>query len=308
MLVMCAVLMAPLRAQFADELSAMVARTAAYAEDYGNRLTNIVCEEDQIQKVVDGGGRTKQQRTLRSDVLIVKSGALAPQLFRDVIDVDGKPVRDRDKRASRLFLGRTKSDLEQWRRVASEGARYDIGTKRRAFDGWWTTMALLRRQGTSVNGVRFAKTNDGFRLDEEPTPSRPATSGPLQGFPLYAHVDVAIGPGGQVRHSTLLLDNPQRPARFTSEVDYKENPERGILLPNEVRDRFEHFRRRGDDRLDVVSSYSKCRQFQVSTEEHVVAPIGPSPSATTRGGSGKTTDVPSTPPELPSPPDLAFGQ
>jgi hypothetical protein len=270
-LLLCALLTAALRAQ-SDDVSALVARTAAYAQDYGNRLTNVVCEERQTQQIVEGDGRVKQQRTLRSDVLIVKSGTFAPQLFRDVIDVDGKPVRDREKRVSKLFLERTSPDLDQWKRVASEGARYNIGTKRRAFDGWWMTMALLRREPAAISGIRFAKTDEGFRFDEEPTPGRPATRGRLQGFPLFAHVDVAIGPEGQVRRSTLLLDNPQRPTRFTAEVEYKENPELRLLLPTEVREQFAHFHRRGNERLDVSSSYSKCREFQVSTEEHFVLP------------------------------------
>jgi hypothetical protein len=214
----------------------------------------------------------KQQRTLRSDVLIVKSGTLAPQLFRDVIEVDSEPVRDREKRGSKLFLERARPDLDQWKKVASEGARYNIGTKRRAFDGWWITMTLLRRQPTALSGVRFAKTDQGFRFDEEPTPSRPATRGRLQGFPFFAHVDATIGPGGQVRRSTLLLDNPQHPPRFTAEVEYVENADLRLLLPTEVRERFEHFNRRSDERLDVSSSYANCRQFQVSTEERIVGP------------------------------------
>ena len=276
-LLLCALLTAPLRAQLADDLSAVVARTAAYAQDYGNRLTNVVCEERQTQHIVNRDGRVTQQRTLRSDVLIVKSGSLAPQLFRDVIDVDGKPVRDREKRVAKLFLEGTRPDLDQWKRVASEGARYNIGTKRRAFDGWWITMALLRRQPAAASGVRYARTGEGFRLDEEPTSSRPATRGPLQGFPLFAHIDAAIGPDGEVRRSKLLLDNPQHPVRFTAEVEYSNNSELRLLLPTEVREQFERFQRRGDDRLEVSSFYSQCRQFQVSTEERVVLPEGQRP-------------------------------
>ena len=72
-------------------------------------VSGIVAEEryDQQWTVLPRGMSTNEQRhrELVSDLLIVKleSAGLVTQ-FRDVFDVDGAPVRDRDERLMKLFL------------------------------------------------------------------------------------------------------------------------------------------------------------------------------------------------------------
>ena len=57
-----------------------------------------------------------RHRALRSDFLLVKSpetDALVP--FRDVIEVDGVQVRDREARLAKLFLNATPTSVDGWR-------------------------------------------------------------------------------------------------------------------------------------------------------------------------------------------------
>src|SRR5439155_10368265 len=54
--------------------------------------------------------------------------ALVP--FRDVIEVDGVPVRDREARLAKLFLTGPSNLLEQAEKISTEGARYNLGNMR----------------------------------------------------------------------------------------------------------------------------------------------------------------------------------
>jgi hypothetical protein len=68
-------------------------------------------------------------RELVSDLLrveIEEGTALVP--FRDVFEVDGRPVRDRSDRLMTLFVRPTSATLEQARAIVAEGARYDLGS------------------------------------------------------------------------------------------------------------------------------------------------------------------------------------
>jgi hypothetical protein len=75
-----------------DDVLALVSRASRYVEEYERQLSAVACEERQTQRVVKRDGTTGKKRELVSDLLIVKTGDLT-QTFRDVIAVDGKPVR-----------------------------------------------------------------------------------------------------------------------------------------------------------------------------------------------------------------------
>src|SRR4051794_15194683 len=82
----------------------VVSRASAYLARYEAALSALVAEEEYTQKLavrsigpaVVGAGQT---RRLISDFMLVKLTSDEPWTpFRDVISVDGKPVRDRDAR------------------------------------------------------------------------------------------------------------------------------------------------------------------------------------------------------------------
>ena len=67
-------------------------------------------------------------RELRSDLLLVKPASEDRWLqFRDVFEVDGKPIRDRDERLHKLFVESTPGSIRQADQIQAEGARYNIG-------------------------------------------------------------------------------------------------------------------------------------------------------------------------------------
>ena len=52
--------------------------------------------------------------------------------FRDVFEVDGKPIRDRAGRLAKLFLEPSASAQQQVQAINAESARYNIGGDHRA--------------------------------------------------------------------------------------------------------------------------------------------------------------------------------
>ena len=93
-------------------------RTATYIDSFIDHFGNVVSEERYQQEAVPAirmgqlGGRGSmasvpqtQKRTLRSDFLLVKPEGSADWFpFRDVYEVDGNAIRDREGRLAKLFL------------------------------------------------------------------------------------------------------------------------------------------------------------------------------------------------------------
>ena len=72
-------------------------------------------EEHYTQSLTRGIGAIstlRQHRTTRSDVIFTNVGESAVA-FRDVFEVDDKPVRDRDQRLQRLFTNQPNQALTQ---------------------------------------------------------------------------------------------------------------------------------------------------------------------------------------------------
>ena len=101
--------MAIARAQAqAPSLDDVLSRAAVYVANYQKRLQGIVAEELYIQNYMSTSRSrriSREGRQLRSDVLLVKlAGDEWWMQFRDVFEVDRRPVRDRDQRLYKLFV------------------------------------------------------------------------------------------------------------------------------------------------------------------------------------------------------------
>jgi hypothetical protein len=120
LLVVCATIPAVALQPSAAEL---VSKASAYLAKYEREVTAIVSEEDYEQ--VTGDLRVVR-RQLRSDVLVISHDATGWVVFRDVFEMDGRPVRDRDDRLARLFLKPDADTIRQALRIASEGARFNL--------------------------------------------------------------------------------------------------------------------------------------------------------------------------------------
>ena len=150
--VLCAVALVPVSAQPTD-VKAILANTAKYLADYEKAFSVVVAEESYVQSLLTmmGGRMTRQERTVRSDVLETSVGQGDWVAFRDVFEVDRTPVRDRNQRLVALFLQPASSADTGIARIADEGARYNIGNIERNVNTPIFPLAFLEL----VNQPRF---------------------------------------------------------------------------------------------------------------------------------------------------------
>src|SRR6185503_9035702 len=89
-------------------------------------------------------GVRSRRRELKSDFLLVKIGPTDLLPFRDVFEVDGSAVRDREQRLQKLFLQSKSDALAQAAQIANESSRYNIGALQRTINTPILTLSYLQ--------------------------------------------------------------------------------------------------------------------------------------------------------------------
>jgi hypothetical protein len=108
------------------DVMVLLDRAISYATDYGAAFRPVVAEEDYEQAEWIRGA-PRRWRHLRSDFVMLRAAGRDRWLgFRDVREVDGHAVKNRDVRLKRLLTG-----PREGRRLRDEAARYNIGEVRR---------------------------------------------------------------------------------------------------------------------------------------------------------------------------------
>src|SRR5262245_28936191 len=106
-----------------SKVEELMAKTAAYVATFVDAFSNVVAEETLIQETTI----PRRKRTMRSDYLLVRyPGDSQWQSFRDVAEVDGKPVRDKEERITKLFLEPAQGATRRARELQEAGARYNL--------------------------------------------------------------------------------------------------------------------------------------------------------------------------------------
>ena len=103
-------------------------RTTEYVRTFVRGFANVVAEERYVQTAnPNNPGPGPRRRVLLSDFLLVKGqDANDWYQFRDVREVDGRPVSDRDRRLTELFLQPWDTAISQAARIGRDGARYNL--------------------------------------------------------------------------------------------------------------------------------------------------------------------------------------
>src|SRR6186713_1289628 len=118
----------PLRTTQAVTADQMLRLAGEYVQQYERAIQGLVVQEDYLQRVSSNsvGATSAGSRKLRSDLLVFNGGRFGWIVLRDVFEVDGRPVRDREERLSRLFGQGTPDSIQQARRLAAEGSRFNL--------------------------------------------------------------------------------------------------------------------------------------------------------------------------------------
>jgi hypothetical protein len=136
-------------------LDEVLKRAAAYVADFRKQLSGIVAEETYRQEIVntgrvDGTLYVNPIRRLRSDLLLVKPSDVSYHVeLRDVFEVDGQPLREREQRLEALLYDPAAG--ARINAILAESARYNIGSIQRNINTPLMSLQFL----DAVNRDRF---------------------------------------------------------------------------------------------------------------------------------------------------------
>jgi hypothetical protein len=261
-----------------------------YVRAYEDAFRVVVAEEVYVQRLrVSPSGPVQQTRRLVSDVAFVRAPgtALPWWLLRDVYEVDGGAVRNRQARLEKILVEGAAVGLERARAIADEGARFNLGRSHRNFNVPTLVLAFLhpslqprfsfeRKGRTTIEGRSFVEI--AFRELGGPTVIRGPESQPdvLAAGRVWIHE----GRDGTVGRTELVLDVAGDGTRTRATLDTEYRPYRALTLwvPVEMRDRLQtefagaRGRSGSVERVEGLAAYSGFRQAGVSTQEEFRAP------------------------------------
>jgi len=279
-------------------------RAARYVVAYEEAFRNVVAEETytqdsevpgstRVDAFVPGRGpatsTVRQHRVTRADLVFVRLAGDVPWgLFRDVFEVNGQKVRDRDERLEKLFRTPSPSALEQAHRILEESARYNIGTAARTLNVPTLPLVFLHARNQArfsfePGGRRRIAGFEGLEVRFEET-ARPTIVTDATGGDLPARGRFWIDPSrGTVLRSEVVFRVEPRRAEGSIDVEYRSQPRLGMFVPWEMKERYEDLR--GATRpvfgapMQATARYSNFRLFTVTVEDEKAAlpPGSPEP-------------------------------
>ena len=308
-LCLCVVVSATAARAQTPPLADLVARASQYVAEYERQFSLLVAEEHYQQQTrardanAGGGGflsrsnpggggfsgpRSREQtRTLKSDYLLVQlegGGGWLP--FRDVFEVDGRKVRDREDRLTALFLKPSASSFERAARIVQDSTRHNIGSVNRTIN--IPTLALLfllpdirprfrfTIDGEEVVGARRT-VKVAYEEVQRPTLIKTTPPGRKMDQPGGLTEDLPvrgtfwIDPADGVILKTQLIAADAF-LKSQTVVTFRTEPGLAVLVPNQM----EEIYSAANDDLDITgtATYTNYRRFQVNTDENVKKPPG----------------------------------
>ena len=270
-------------AQDTASLDEVLKRAATYVERFREQLSGITAEETYTQQIVNttrfvDALRMTPTRRLKSDLILIKpAGSDRYVEFRDVFEVDGKAIRDRDARMETLVNDPSVSAERQLGNIIAESARYNIGGITRNINTPLMALQFLdaanqrrfrfrhidkptpvfgRNQDQAANDAPvFRVTTEMWTIEYRETGRNTIIRSP-NGDRRPAKGRFWINPNnGSVLISELIVDGGGVIATIT--VSYQTEPLMGFLVPVEMR---ESYIGRGE-RISGEASYGKFRQI-----------------------------------------------
>ena len=245
----------------------------------------------ETRRRVNGPPPSDSKRMLKSDLLLVRPPDAERYIeFRDVFEVNGRAVRDRQDRLTKLFLTPTAASVDQIKSIVDESARHNIGAVIRNVNTPLLTLYFLmpdvqsrfrfkrQRQGAPELSAATDFPGRDPALFQPPTGAwaiefretrKPTLIKTYNGGDFPAGGRFWIDPvTGAVLMSELMLQNGDLTAII--DVCYVEQAALGFRVPIEMRERY----RTQFQRVEGTATYSRFRQFQVKTGETIVKPPG----------------------------------
>ncbi len=266
-------------------LDALVARAGVYVSRFTRMFQNVVAEERYVQRTtgrqsVSVGGRgvsvrpDTERRELVSDFLLVKIPGLDTWVpFRDVFEVDGRPVREREARLATLILQPAYAGFEQAEAIAKESARYNIGTVERTINMPLLVLSFFdvqQQHRFSFTLDREERAGSGVWIVAYDEQARPTVVQTPEGREWFASGQAWIDAStGTIRKTELrLLDSTLRTRITTS---FHRDDRFDLDVPSEMDEEYALLKSRAV--ITGRASYSRFRRFDVTASEVIDTPV-----------------------------------
>ena len=250
------------------ELAMALDRVFEYVQAYESQYSALVAEEDYEQLA---GQRSVR---LRSDFLLVNQESSEGWVcFRDVFEVDGKPVRDRADRLKALFLEPGSDAFAQLARIKEESARYNIGSIDRNINLPLFLMQFLRAENRTRCRFKIAgrPESGGVRTwrIEFTEQARPTIITDRQDRDVPASGSFLVEQNtGAITETVLRIANRDYSTEIVARFSL--NPALGMWVPSEMHEVYRTTRlpasRPESAILKGTARYSNFRRFQVLTD------------------------------------------
>jgi hypothetical protein len=261
-------------AKDAPSLKVVLGRAGEYVVRFERELATLVAEEHYTQEVV--GAEPIEHRELRSDLLFVSQmGTHRYVEFRDVFEVDGRPIRGRDERLTQLASNPSGVSMGQ---IVTESARYNIGDIERTInvpllplmflipENQWRfkfnvqkgVQPLSTSKDIPSPSLRFTVSTEVWAIEyrevERPTIIRFVDG--RRSIPVHGRfwIDPA---SGRVLMSELVAED--RTVHATIDVSYQSEPVLDLLVPIEMRETY--WRAGQSTRITGIATYSRFRRL-----------------------------------------------
>ncbi len=270
-------------------LEQVLARASAYVDEYVERSSLLVAEEHYVQEIrrpdnnpvagnlsrtnpgggfASGGGVRKRQ-VLRSDYLLVRLGGGGGWMpFRDVFEVNGSQVADRDDRLTTLFLRPSATSFDQATRIMADSTRHNVGSVTRTVN--IPTLALMflhpdiRPRFAFVRvGLDTVAGRDAWVVEYHER-DRPTLIKTTRGRDLAVAGKVWVEPAaGTVLKTSMTAADPLVRAVVTT--TYREDAALHFWVPDRMD---EHYIAGSDaDETTGHATYTNFRRFTVNTDD-----------------------------------------
>jgi hypothetical protein len=260
----------------APNLKTVLRRAGDYVVRFERDLATLVAEEHYVQEVVDG--TPIEHRELRSDLLFVSQlGAHRYVEFRDVFEVDGRRIRERNERLTELASRPSDASMKQ---IVTESARYNIGDIERTInvpllplmfllpDNQWRFKFNVQKSPQPLSTSKDLPSSPYFTVSTEVwvieyrETERPTVIRFVDG---RGNIPVRgrfwIDPvSGRVLMSELIAED--RVVHATIDVSYQSEPVLDLFVPIEMRETY--WRNDEPARITGVAAYSRFRRLDRS--------------------------------------------
>ncbi len=254
-------------------LEDVLAAAGQYVSSLEQQLSVLVADEKYAQSLFIGReGSARVRRSMTSDVAWVPTGdPLVWAFFRDVRDLDGAPVRDREARLERLFpTGPTPAGRERAQQILEESSRYNLGM-RRTVNSPTIALSFLHPRNQTRFAFRIAGSDEKegvatwkvrFAERERPTLTRGS-----RGDDVPARGLLWIDAGRGTLVASRLEMSPPGLGGVSIETAYALADRMGFWLPREMREAYgNRSRSAGEERVEAVARYSAWRRAEVEVK------------------------------------------